>query len=249
MEDSESTIMDQDLKKQINVQNFFNTIPSANEIFQIIQKTRLNYKPDFLNNPKIYKNYSLEKPRALNIGVYGADMAISAAFNQAQESMLFLKCTNYLAQELGISSAFDENTVDRLEANKENRDSTLEIISQVFKNADKIFRENKRGELSILMITGAFIESMYVAGEYAISKADDTVAFNTITNLYIKQQESLSYLINLLQNISDKDDGQKLLETLTMIKLHLKESINNKDQFYKTHQQVSELRKQIISVY
>lgn len=248
-EDAESTIMDHDLKKQINVQNFFNTISSADEIFQIIQKTNLNYKPDFLNNPKIYKNYSLEKPRALNIGVYGADMAISAAFNQVQESMLFLKCTNYLAQELGISSAFDENTVNRLEANKEKRDSTLEIISQVFKNADKIFRENKRGELSILMITGAFIESMYVAGEYAISKADDTVAFNAITNLYIKQQESLSYLINLLQNISDKDDEQKLLETLTMINLHLKESVNNKDQFYKIHQQVSKLRKQIISVY
>ncbi len=83
------------LKKQINVQNFFNTIPSSVKIFQIIQETKLNYNPDYANNPTVYKNYSLERSRALNLGIYGADLAISGAFNQAQESMLFLKCTNF----------------------------------------------------------------------------------------------------------------------------------------------------------
>lgn len=247
-EETESPVLTDDLKKQINVQNFFNTIPSSIEIFQIIQDTKLNYNPELLNAPTKFKNYSLEKSQSLNLGVYGADLAISGAFNQAQESMLFLKCTNYLAKELGISSAFDENIMDRLEANKENRDSTLEIISQAYKKSDKIFLENKRGELSVYMITGSFIESMYVAGEYALSKPDDTVAFNKIVRMYIRQKESLTYLINLLKNISDTEN-QGMLNTLININNQLNDSTKKIDVFKKTHELFATLRKQIIHTY
>ncbi|GIV30005.1 MAG: hypothetical protein KatS3mg028_1071 [Bacteroidia bacterium] len=247
-EDDTTDVIENNLTKQVNVQNFFNTIPSANEVFEIIRDARLNYNESFLNNPVTHKNYSLERSQALNLGVYGADLAISGAFEQTQESMLFLKCTNYLAHELGISSAFDENTMNRFEMNKDNRDSTLEIISQAFKKADKIFSENKRGNLSVLMIAGAFIESMYVAGEYATSKITDSTNFNKINTLYFKQQESLQYLINLLQNSSDIDDVH-LKETLSNIHGHLKKCDKNIDEFKKAHGLMSELRKRIISVY
>lgn len=247
-EDSDTSVIEGDLNKQINVQNFFNTIPSSTEIFQIIQECKIHYNPDILNDPTKYKNYSLEKARALNLGAYGADLAISGAFNQAQESMLFLKCANYLAKELGISSAFDENIMNRLDVNKENRDSTLEIISQAFKTADKIFTENKRGDLSVYMLIGAFIESMYVAGEYAVKNLNDSVTFNKITVLYKNQRESLQYLINLLKNVSEKDETNFLL-ILSEINNHIGQSDKNAEEFQKTHELISGLRKQIISVY
>ncbi|RME15233.1 MAG: hypothetical protein D6799_06265 [Bacteroidetes bacterium] len=247
-EDDNTDIVENNQTKQVNVQNFFNNMPAATEVFEIINDARLNYNESFLNNPTLYKNYSLERSQALNLGVYGSDLAISGAFGQAQESMLFLKCTNYLAHELGISSAFDENTMNRFEINKDNRDSTLEIISQAFKKADKILLENKRGNLSVLMIAGAFIESMYVAGEYAMSKITDSTAFNKINTLYFKQHESLQYLINLLQNSSDTDDVQ-MKETLSNIYTHLKNCNKNIEEFKETHRLISEFRKQIINTY
>lgn len=244
----DNEISQDELGKQINVQNFFNTIPSSIEVFNIIQKTRLNYNPDFLNDPNRHKNYSLEKPRAFNLGVYGADLAISAAFSQTQESMLFLKCVNYLAQELGISPAFDDNIMDRLEQNKDNRDSTLQIVSTAFKRADKIFVDNKRGELSVLMIAGAFIESMYVAGGYALSKKNDSLAFHSIIDLYFRQKESLQYLINLMQNLSDIDD-KKVTDELKII--HQQMNAENKDieHFQAIHQRFADIRQQLVSVY
>lgn len=250
-EEDVSLIGGEALRKQINVQNFFNTIPSAVDIFKIIDQTRLNYNPDYLNDPTKYKEYSLEKSRVLNLGVYGADLAISGVFNQTQKSVLFLKCTNYLAQELGISSAFNEETMDRLENNKENRDSALKIISEAFKRADKIFTENKRNELSVLMIAGAFIESMYVAGEYALSKQNDSLSVKKIMEIYIQQDEALSYLINLLEitDNMEESDISDIKEKLKNIHIHLKKSNNDIKEFQQTHKLFAELRKQIINVY
>lgn len=250
-EEDVSLIGSEALRKQINVQNFFNTIPSVVDIFKIIDQTRLNYNPDYLNDPTKYKEYSLEKSRVLNLGVYGADLAISGVFNQTQKSVLFLKCTNYLAQELGISSAFNEKTMDRLENNKENRDSTLEIISEAFKRADKIFTENKRNELSVLMIVGAFIESMYVAGEYTLSKQNDSLSVKKIMEIYIQQDEALSYLINLLEitDNMEESDISDIKEKLKNIHTHLKKSNNDIKEFQQTHKLFAELRKQIINVY
>ncbi len=247
-DENETSVSDFEVKKQINVQNFFNTLPSATDIYEIIQQSRLNYNPDFLNNPTKHKNYSLEKPRALNLGVYGTNLAISAAFNQVQESMLFLKCTNYLAQELGVSSAFDESTMNRLEINKENRDSVLQIISQAFKKSDKIFSGNKRQQLSILMIAGAYLEGMYVAGEYILSKKEDTLAVKTPLNLYFQQKEALSYLLELLQ-INMEAEEKNLIEKLKDVHRLLNQSPASIEQFINAHQIVSDLRKQIVNVY
>ena len=247
-EEENNAFLSEELKKQINVQNFFNTLPSAAHIFQQIKECRLNYKADYLNDPTKYKNYSLEKSQALNLGIYGADLAIAVAFNQSQESMRFLKCTNHLAQELGISSAFDESTMERLERNKENRDSTLQIISKTFKVADTIFAANKRDELSVLMLVGAYVESMYVAGQYALSKIKDTTVFQKIQILYAQQLESLSYLIQLMQ-ISTTSEEKNLLQKLQEIEPLLQKAHTSTDAFNNTHQLFAELRQQIISTY
>ncbi len=143
--------------------------------------------------------------------------------------------------------AFDEDIMTRLEQYKENRDSTLEIISQAFKRADKILSENKREELSVLMITGAFIEAMYAAGEYGLNEIKDSVSMKKIQALYAQQQESLSYLINLLETNGSEENDIK--EKLQIILPHLKASGSAIQAFKSCHQLITELRKQIISVY
>jgi hypothetical protein len=245
---SEDTILtENELNKQINVQNFFNTVPASTLIFHLIHETKLNYNPEYANDPTKYKKYTLEKPRALNLGIYGTDLAISGAFNQAQECMLFLKCTNYLAQELGISTAFDENIMNRLEKNKDNRDSTLEIVSQSFKKADNLFCANKRCELSVLMVTGAFVEAMYISGQYISLKMNDTMAVNKLLTVYNQQAEALNYLINLLKTTSFEED-KKIIDKLSTIEQYLQNS-NNIENFQKAHQLITELRQEFVNVY
>lgn len=239
-----------ELQKQINVQNFFNTLPSSKEIFEMIKECNINYVPDYLNNPSQYKNYTLEKSKALNFGIYGTDMAVSTIFKQAQECTLFLKSINFIANELGINNAFNENIMNRLEINQDNRDSVLQLVSQIFKKSDKIFSENKRPELSVLMITGAYIEALYVCGRYIDAKLNDTSFYNKIIKIYQNQTESFQYLIDLLKASNDADDiifREKLINIADKFK-HQNQPMS-KETFKETHQLVSELRNQIINVY
>jgi len=85
----------------ISAQNVFNSIPARGEIIRLIGESKIEYNPDLLNNPEHAGKYSLENSRALNLGVYGADLSVSGAFDQTQESMIFLKCVNILAKKFG----------------------------------------------------------------------------------------------------------------------------------------------------
>ena len=91
--------------KQISAQNVFNSIPARAEIVRLIGESKIDYDPSYLNNPDVASKYSLENSRALNLGAYGADLSVAGAFDQTQESMLFLKCVNILSKNLGVSTA------------------------------------------------------------------------------------------------------------------------------------------------
>lgn len=179
--------------QKISAQNVFNALPSRTEIINLTTKTKAEYNAAVLNDPNNVNKYTIEVSRALNLGVYGADLNVTNVFDQTQESMLFLKCVNVLAKNLGVSTAFDEKMVNRMEANKENRDSTMEIISQSFKNADTYLKANGRPGTSALIVAGAWIEGIYIACQ----TAKETKSEEVVKEIF-SQTESLKYLIELL---------------------------------------------------
>ena len=179
--------------QKISAQNVFNALPSRTEIINLTTKTKAEYNATILNDPNNVNKYTIEVSRALNLGVYGADLNVTNVFDQTQESMLFLKCVNVLAKNLGVSTAFDEKMVNRMEANKENRDSTMEIISQSFKNADTYLKANGRPGTSALIVAGAWIEGIYIACQ----TAKETKSEEVVKEIF-SQTESLKYLIELL---------------------------------------------------
>ena len=144
--------------------------------------------------------------------MYGADLNVTNVFEQTQESMLFLKCVNILAKNLGVSTAFDEKMVNRMEANKENRDSTMEIISQSFKNADTYLKANGRPGTSALIVAGAWIEGIYIACQ----TAKDTKSEEVVKEIF-SQTESLKHLIELLMASKLSVDSDYIIADLKSI--------------------------------
>lgn len=205
--------------KQISAQNVFNSIPARAEIIRLISESKIEYNSDYLSNPDNASKYSLENSRALNLGVYGADLSVAGAFDQTQESMIFLKCVNILAKNLGVSTAFDQRMMDRMEASKENRDSTLEIIAQSFKKADDYLKQNNRVGTSSLILAGSWIEGMHASCEIA-----KNIKSQGIIKTILKQDESLKHLLNMLEASNLGEGGQYILDDLKIIKEGLDEA-------------------------
>ena len=190
---------------KLNAQNVFNSMPDRKLILKLIDDNKIEYNPDFLNDPNSVSKYTIEFYKAANLGIYGSDLSIANSFDQTQESMVFLKCVNSLAANIGVNNAFDQAMFDRMEANRENKDSTLEIITAAFKKADEILKVNNRPATSAVILTGSWVEGMYVSCQIA-----ETANGEKIIKTIIDQNESLKNIIIMLE-ASNLTDGTKFI--------------------------------------
>jgi hypothetical protein len=190
---------------RLNAQNVFNSMPDRKEILKLIDENKIEYNADLLNDPNLVDKYTVESAKAANLGIYGSDLSIASSFEQTQESMVFLKCVNVLAGDLGVNGAFDGKMWDRMEANKTNKDSTLEVITSAFKMADEILKTNNRPATSAIILSGAWIEGLFVSCKIAESLNSDN-----IVKSILKQKESLRNLVIMLE-ASNLDAGSQYI--------------------------------------
>ena len=138
--------------KDVKAQNVFYSIPSPIETTTLLKAAGAKYDAKILNPIENVAKYESVASKAMNLGIYGSDLSFTSIFDQTQESMLYLRCTNKLASGLGISGAFDESTTSRIEANMQNRDSLLSIISDSYWNADAYLKDpNTRAAVALWM--------------------------------------------------------------------------------------------------
>ena len=144
-----------------NAETMMNNMPSPIELAILIKHEGARYDKELLNDIKNISKYTTNAKKAINIGVYSADVGYTTLFKQTQETYFYFNNIRKLSDEIGLSSAFDQNMFDRVESNVENRDSLIGIITQAYQVANKFLKENNRMSTSVLMVSGAWVECMY----------------------------------------------------------------------------------------
>ena len=234
-------------ESKFNAQNVFNSLPDRNVILKLIEENQLEYNPDLLNNPTYVNNYALESVKAVNLGIYGSDLSIASSFNQTQESMIFLKAVNMLAMQLGVSAAFDQKTVERIDANETNKDSVIEIVTGSFKRVDEILKMNNRTATAAVILSGCWIEGLYVSCQLA-QQSGAAPIIKTI----VSQKESLKNLIVMLENVTLEDNSKFILADLQNLyksfEIAETQTEHNKKTIAAITKQISDLRNKITTV-
>ena len=83
------------------------SIPSPIQTAMLIKNAGTNYNKDILNEPSRATNYSTNFKKAINLGVYGADLGYVTMYDQTQDAISYLTAVKSLGDNLGVSSAFD----------------------------------------------------------------------------------------------------------------------------------------------
>ncbi|HET6245445.1 MAG: hypothetical protein H0V01_13600 [Bacteroidetes bacterium] len=186
-----------DSLKRATAEKVFYTIPSPIETASILKKSGARFNMDVLNPIKNSDKYVTMKSKALNLGIYGADLSYTAIFDKSQEAMLYLSCTKKLADDLGIVDAFNIDKIERIEANLGNRDSLLVLITDSYFESDAFLKENQKGNVSALMVLGGWIEGLHIAS--AVEKSLRESKSNEIMLVRISDQRiALENLIELV---------------------------------------------------
>ncbi len=182
--------------------NIFYNIPSPMETAALLKKAGAEYDKAILNDVKNVDRYTAASKQALNLGIYGADLSYTSVNNQTQESMFYTSCAKKLADRLGVSNAFNDTTLERMEKHMNDRDSLLGIISETFWNVDAYLKENERDNISALMIAGGWVEGLYIATQVARTKASPE-----LRQRIAEQRLSLSDLLGLMDTYAGTDEA------------------------------------------
>lgn len=199
----------------ISAENVFVYVPSPIETANLLKSAGAKYNKDLLNLPQNSSKYSSTASQALNLGIYGTDLAFAGIFDQHAETMVYMDCTGKLADALHVSAAFDAERHTRLENNMNNRDSVLSIITDSYWDCDALLHENKQQYASALMIAGGWIEGLYLA-----CKVAEETNNNEIRIRIVEQGSSLDKLIVLLDKQDNAETKAMADELRTLKKLY-----------------------------
>lgn len=182
----------------------FNALPTPIEMAEIIQKSAVIYDPELLNDDKKTSDYVTTVERALNLGVYFADLSFTSVFDHPQESVNYLKAAQKMATELNILDVFNADITSRMESNMNNKDSLLAIISEAYLSTDNYLYENQMHSISAAVLTGSWIEGLYIATRLRSATGEAKIIKDKIS----EQQTSLQNLMALLKDNKEAELSQ-----------------------------------------
>ena len=145
------------------ISDILQSIPSPLEISLLIQKIAFEYDNTHLSTPSFVTNYNTSFRQALNLGIYSTDLGYANLYNKNQDVLDFLKSVKKLADDLNIGQFFDYHTIKKIAQTSNNLDSLLQMTQQNFEAINRHLQEQQRENLSILILTGGWVEAVYLS--------------------------------------------------------------------------------------
>jgi hypothetical protein len=160
------------------VSETFFQVPSPGEMLTFIKMVggANNKKTSFLNPPANEKNYTDQKSKALNFGIYSCDLSYCSIFEMGSESLKYFKTVKVMGEQIGVSTAIKPEVLKRLEKNISSPDSLALITDDVYFSSFEALEDSKQGPTLALVVAGGWIESIFIATNLAKYEADSPMA-------------------------------------------------------------------------
>ncbi len=189
------------------------SIPSPIQMASLLKSKVGVFNASILTDPEKVGSFTTEFKRAINLGIYGADLGYSTIYESNTKAVSYLSSIETLSDELGISGAFDQALLERFIENGSNQDSMLVIMSEGYRKGDQFLKENDDHDIATLVLVGGWIESLYFAGvSYEDTKSQE------IADRIGEQKTALKTIISLLEEFNKDGEYATLLADLNELR-------------------------------
>lgn len=232
-------------KEKINrIRKIFLSLPSPIELTYLFKKEGVEYQKEKLHNIAEKDSYILPTKKALNLGLYGANLSYAGLFGKHQDAIEYFATSQLIADELGVGKTFQKEFISRIENNADNKDTLLQVVTDFFLDNDSYLRDLDQQDISTFILLGGWIEGLYLGTEMT----NDFEA-EGVKKIIIDQSASLDNLILLLGQINHKENDIRLIESIHALQPYfnlLKNDSDNNDTFLKIKGKVAQIRASII---
>jgi hypothetical protein len=197
-------------------------LPTPFEVTKMLDQIGAKYNVSILNPTSKAEKYNTESSKAINLGIYGADLAYAATYDQKQDIKLYSATLKTLVDQLGINIDYSKIMSDENKEKFNNKDSLVHFITNTFYDTYSYLGKKSSPDKAIIMVSGVWIELMYIATHIS----QDTYHYTGIVKLITDQKDSYAKLMDLLAG-KNSNPEIKDLETKLLVLKPVFDKINN----------------------
>jgi len=168
-------------------------LPSSAEVIKMLTDLEVGYIIGITNPVENTKKYFTSTTRAINMGVFGADLSYATLYNMTQQVINYLDAIRSLANELNMSKIYNAALYDSIKKNYDSKDELVRILTAAFNDTYVYLADNDQQTLALLVVGGAWVEGMYLTTH--VSEAAYQVA--GISGVLLKQKESFELFLEI----------------------------------------------------
>jgi len=201
--------------KVFKFKNKMFSFPSPFHVSDLVIKISEDFNSDLLNQTSNKMRYISTEKKALNLGVYTADLGYCNVYDQFALTSQYIKAVRSLSSDLQILNVYTTEILDKIERNLQNKDSLHKIFAESYREADIYLSDNEREDVSVMIMAGGWIESMYLMTQ--ISKKNQNIF---LIERIGEQKYSLENIVKLMLQYKNSSTiiSNEILEKLVDLK-------------------------------
>jgi hypothetical protein len=195
------------------MQDIVQNISSPVEMAALVKSLDVSFSGKYLAPTENVDELSTSYQQAFYLGIYAADLGYLNMYNKTNSVLDYITAIKTLADGVRVGQFFDFTTLKRLAQSNQNLDSLMYISVHSFNQMDKYLRTDNRSNLSTLMVTGVWIEGLYLATQVA-----RTSPHPQLQERIGEQKIIMGDLMIILENYKNDKYFGKLIEELNALK-------------------------------
>jgi hypothetical protein len=183
-------------------------LPTSAEVIRMLTELEIGYMIGISNPTDNAKNYVTSNTKALNMGVYGADLSYATLYNMNQDVINYLDVIRDLANDLNMAKIYNKKLYDNIKNSFDNKDLLVDILTKSFNGTYKYLNENDQQSQALMVVAGAWVEGMYITTH--ISEAVFHV--EGIVKVLLEQKTSFELFMDLAQPHESEPAVKEILD-------------------------------------
>lgn len=186
------------------------TVPTPIQITSALKMLDITFSEDIIRDTKDNKTTYLSNfSKALNLGINLVDFAYVVMYDKDQTSLIYFNKIENLTKELDLQNQKTIDILKKCRTNLNKKDSLFKTLLTFQNEVDKRLFEIQKEEVSILIISGFYIEGLYMLMNHydklMNNKALTTFYSNNLNNIILQQKIYLESLIDLMKMYPSND--------------------------------------------
>jgi hypothetical protein len=174
MKEAADTTQTVNISREI-LDEMMQTLPSPIEMANLITQSKGGFKKELLTPSENAENFSDKYSQALALGAYGVDLGYLNLNDKMLYVIEYLESINTVSKALKVDQFLNVTSLSNMAKNKNNADSMIQMSTRNFQQIDEFLRSQNRGDLSVLILIGSWLEGLNMFNGIALQNPNQDI--------------------------------------------------------------------------